>query len=103
MPTAELATGPDLRDVSADERRAAQLLWATVDSPWVRLVDRRAYHRAVDDIRGLAPSAVLSTSTPAIGMNDQLFETLLDAPDGPEFSWPDQSALEAMLVTFEPM
>jgi hypothetical protein len=29
-------------------------------------------------------------------MNDQLFETLLDAP-------PDQSALEAMLVTFEPM
>jgi Metallo-beta-lactamase superfamily len=103
MPTAELATGPDLRDVSADERRAAQLLWATVDSPWVRLVDRRAYRRAVDDIRGLAPSAVLSTHLPpAIGMNDQLFETLLNAPDGPEFSWPDQSALEAMLLTFEP-
>ena len=103
MPTAELASAPDLREVSEDERRAAQLLWASVDSPWVRWVDRVAHRRNINELRSMAPSAVLSTHLPpAIGMNDQLFETLLEAPDGPEFSWPDQSALEAMLAAFEP-
>ncbi|WP_328994216.1 MBL fold metallo-hydrolase [Kribbella sp. NBC_01245] len=103
MSTAELASGPDLRDVPDDDRRAAQLLWAGVDSPWVRLVDRVAYGRVVDEIRGLDPSAILSTHLPpAIGMNEQLFATLAEAPEGPEFSFPDQAALEALLATFEP-
>jgi len=103
MSTAELASGPDLRDVSDDDRRAAQLLWAGVDSPWVRMVDRTAYGRAVDEIRSLNPSAILSTHLPpAIGMNDPLFDTLAEAPNAPEFSFPDQAALEALLATFEP-
>jgi hypothetical protein len=103
MSSAELASGPDLRDVPDDERRAAQLLWAAVDSPWVHWVDRTTYGRVVDQVRGLAPSAILSTHLPpALGMNDQLFASLLEAPDGPEFSWPDQAALEALLASFEP-
>lgn len=103
MSTAELASGPDLRDVPDDDLRAAQLLWAGVDSPWVRLVDRAAYGRVVDEIRSLNPSAILSTHLPpAIGMNNELFATLAEAPEGPEFSFPDQTALEALLATFEP-
>jgi len=35
-------------------------------------------------------------------MNDQLFDTLTEAPDGPDFSFPDQTALESLLTTFEP-
>ncbi len=103
MPTAALASAPDLREVSDEDRRAAQLLWAQADSPWVKLVDRAAYRRVVDGLRGLDPSAILSTHLPpAIGMNDQLFDTLLEAPDGPEFSFPDQAALESLLASFEP-
>jgi hypothetical protein len=33
MPTAELATCDDVGHVPAGELRAAQLLWATMDSP----------------------------------------------------------------------
>lgn len=103
MSTSELASGPDLRDVPDDDRRAAQLLWAGVDSPWVKLVDRTAYGRVVDQVRRLNPSAILSTHLPpAIGMNDQLFDTLAEAPDGPDFAFPDQTALETLLATFEP-
>ena len=103
MSSAELASGPDLHGVSEDERRAAQLLWAAVDSPWVHLVDPTTFRRAVDQIRALAPSAILSTHLPpAIGMNDQLFDTLMEAPNGPQFSAPDQAELEALLATFEP-
>jgi hypothetical protein len=103
MPTAELASGPSVRDVVDDERRAAQLLWAGADSPWARWVDRTVYARNVGAIRALEPSAILSTHLPpAIGINDAMFETLLEAPDGPEFSWPDQAALVAMLASFEP-
>jgi hypothetical protein len=103
MPTAELASGPSVCDVVDDERRAAQLLWAGADSPWARWVDRTVYARNVGAIRALEPSAILSTHLPpAIGINDAMFETLLEAPDGPEFSWPDQAALVAMLASFEP-
>lgn len=103
MSTAELACCPDLRDVADDERRAAQLLWAAVDSPWVHLVDRTAYRRTVDSVRALDPSAILSTHLPpAIGLNDELCDTLREAPDGPAFSMPDQASLEALLATFEP-
>ncbi|MGH8919669.1 MAG: MBL fold metallo-hydrolase, partial [Acidimicrobiales bacterium] len=101
--TAELASGPDLREIPDDERRAAQLLWAAVDSPWVHWVDRARYRRVVDEIRALAPSAILSTHLPpAIGMNDQLFDTVLEAPDGPAYTGPDNQALEALLAGFEP-
>jgi hypothetical protein len=103
LSSAELASGPDLRDVPDDERRAAQLLWAAVDSPWVHWVDRQTYRRTVEEVRALAPTAILSTHLPpAIGLNDSLFEALHEAPNGPAFTWPDQSALEALLATFEP-
>lgn len=103
MSTADLACAPDLREVPDDERRAAQLLWATVDSPWVAMVDRAAYRRAVDDVRALAPSAILSTHLPpAVGLNDRLFDMLAEAPDAPAFSFPDQAALDALLAGFEP-
>ena len=99
----ELATGGDVRAVSDEERRAAQLLWAAIDSPWVLNVDPVKYARSVDTFRRLDPSAILSTHLPpAVGINDAMFATLDEAPDAPEFVGPDQAALEALLATFEP-
>lgn len=103
MASPEIATGSDVRLVTEEDRRAAQLLWAAIDSPWVRSVDRSKYGATVDAIRGLDPSAILSTHLPpAVGLNDALFEVLTEAPDGPEVVGPDQQALEALLATFEP-
>ncbi|WP_409331111.1 MBL fold metallo-hydrolase [Trujillonella humicola] len=101
---AELAGADDVRAVEADELRAAQLLWATVDSPWVHRVDRAAYADEVQALRALAPSAVLSTHLPpAVGALEGLFDTLLLAPEAAPFTGPDQAALEAMLAGFAPL
>jgi hypothetical protein len=103
MSSPELAMGGDVRAVGDDERRAAQLLWAAIDSPWVRHVDGRKFAATVDTFRGLDPSAILSTHLPpAIGMNEAMFAMLDETPDVPEFVGPDQEALEALLATFEP-
>jgi hypothetical protein len=103
MASAELASGADVRDVPVEERRAGQLLWAAIDSPWVKNVDPAKYGATVDQIRRLDPSAILSTHLPpAIGLNDAMFDLLHEAPAAPEFVGPDQQALEALLASFEP-
>lgn len=104
MTSADLATAPDLRAVSDDDRRAGQLLWAAIDSPWVLNVDRARYAASVDTLRRLDPSAILSTHLPpAIGMNEPLFAALDEAPDASAWVGPDQEALEALLASFEPV
>ncbi len=103
LPDAALATGGDARAVADDDRRAGQLLWASIDSPWVHWVDRASYGTAVDAVQALDPSGIFSSHLPpAVGMNDQLIEALREAPDAPDFVGPDQVALEALLATFEP-
>ena len=104
MPSAELATCDDVGAVSADDRRAAQLLWSAIDSPWVHGVDRSTYAATVDSFRRLDPSAILSTHLPpAIGINGAMYDALDEAPTGPAFVGPDQEALEALLASFEPV
>lgn len=103
LPSAELAECPDSREVPADTLRAAQLLWATVDSPWVHNVDPDLFKSSADPIRAMNPSAVLSTHLPpAIGRNTELFDMLVQAPSADPFIGPDQQALAQMLAGFEP-
>ena len=101
--TAELASCADVREVPDDDLRAAQLLWATVDSPWVHDIDRRAYARSLGALGALQPSAVLSTHLPPVtdGVARHL-DTLALAPDAPAFVGPDQRALDEMLAGFAP-
>lgn len=102
MPTTELATSPDVRAVGAG-LRDLQLLWASVDSPWVHQVDPARFRTTVDPVRAMGASAVFSTHLPPIPQpDDSLFETVLLAPRTTPFVGPDQAALEALLATFEP-
>jgi hypothetical protein len=103
LPTAELAGGPDVRAVSDNDLRAAQLLWAAVDSPWVSSVDQCIFDRSLEPLRAMAPSAVFSTHLPpAVGRLDEFLGTLRLAPTADPFTGPDQRALEEMLAGFEP-
>jgi hypothetical protein len=103
LPTAELASCPDVRAVTDDDLRVAQLLWATVDSPWVAAVDQRIFERSLEPLRAMAPSAVFSTHLPpAVGDLEQFLATLRLAPGATPFTGPDQNALEQMLAGFEP-
>lgn len=103
MPTPDLAACPDVREVPAGDLRAAQLLWASVDSPWVHSVDAGKYLPAVRALRAMEPELILSTHLPpASGIGDVLFDTLAAAPETDPFVGPDQAALEAVLAGFEP-
>jgi glyoxylase-like metal-dependent hydrolase (beta-lactamase superfamily II) len=103
LPTADLACGGDIRDMSGDDLRAAQLLWAAVDSPWVHSANGDRYMETVRDMRAIDPDMILSTHLPpAIGLGGQLYDMLAAAPDCNPFVGPDQQALEMLLASFEP-
>jgi hypothetical protein len=103
LPTSALATAEDATATSPDDLRAAQLLWATVDSPWVHTIDPARYAASFTPLRDFSPSAILSTHLPPVtGDTAVLFDALLDAPHASLFVGPDQAALEAMLREFEP-
>jgi glyoxylase-like metal-dependent hydrolase (beta-lactamase superfamily II) len=103
LPSVELAGGNDLREVPAADLRSAQLLWASVDSPWVHTVDRDAYLATMQPLRAADPEVVLSTHLPpAFGQMPQLLDMLAAAPAADAFVGPDQRALEEMLAGFEP-
>jgi len=99
LPTAALATAENATEMSPDELRAAQLLWATIDSPWVHGVDPAKFAASFGPLRDFSPAAVLSTHLPPVtGGSTTLVATLLDAPAACPFTGPDQAALEAMLA-----
>jgi len=103
MPSAELARCDDVAVVPADQLRSGQLLWATVDSPWVHTTDAARYLRTIEPIRAMDPATILSTHLPpAMGRTSQFLEMLTAAPQAAPFVGPDQHALEAMLASFEP-
>ena len=87
LSSSDLATGGDAAAITADERRSGQLLWATIDSPWVAYVDRAKYDPQVEAIRALDPSGIFSSHLPpAIGMNNLLLDALHEAPTRPRSS-----------------
>jgi glyoxylase-like metal-dependent hydrolase (beta-lactamase superfamily II) len=103
LPTAALTGCVDTREVAAADLRAAQLLWAAVDSPWVHNVDTSRYLHTVRALQALDADVVLSTHLPpAIGLGTELFDMLAAAPGADRFVGPDQEALRHMLASFEP-
>ncbi len=103
MPSAGLATAQDAAAASPGDLRAAQLLWATVDSPWVHAVDAARFAASFQPLRDFGPSAIYSAHLPpSAGDSGAMLATLLEAPHAAAFTGPDQAALEQILRTFEP-
>ena len=102
--TAELAAASDAGEVPAADLRAAQLLWATIDSPWVHSVDTTSYMQTVRTMQAADADVILSTHLPpAIRTSSRLFDMLALAPGADPFVGPDQQSLQAMLASFEPV
>ena len=103
MASAELASASDIAAAPADDVRSAQLLWASVDSPWVHQVDPDKFADSLAPLREFDPSWVFSTHLPpSDGGSAALLANIADAPGANPFVGPDQAALEAMLRQFEP-
>ena len=87
-------------DLSDDELRQAQVLWATVDSPWLHKVDSAEFAKELNRIREIDPTMILSSHLPAAPGNtiERLLGSLEAATTAEPFVGPDQAALEQMLA-----
>lgn len=88
-------------ELSDDELRQGQVLWATIDSPWLHKVDPSVLAGELDAIRRLDPTMILSSHLPAAPatMLEQLLDSLRSVPAAMPFVGPDQSALEHLLAS----
>ncbi|MGH9026565.1 MAG: hypothetical protein ACRDWD_10715 [Acidimicrobiia bacterium] len=86
-------------DISESDLRAAQVLWATVDSPWLHKADPGVIAKELGAVRDMAPKMILSSHLPAASgdMVDRMTESLASAPTAPPFVGPDQAGLQQML------
>jgi flavorubredoxin len=88
----------DARDIPHQELAEMGTIWATIDAPWIHNINRTLFSKALDQIRELSPSIILSSHLPAApGMTMQLLKTLASVPDAKPFTGPDQEALQRML------
>ena len=87
-------------DLSDDELRQGQVLWATIDSPWVHKTDPAAFAKELDLVRQMDPTLVLSSHLPAASgaLTERLLRSLEATPSAQPFIGPDQAALEHLLA-----
>lgn len=85
--------------MSPAELRDAQVLWATLDAPWLHKVDQARLAAELEAIRAIDPVMVLSSHLPpARAMLPRLLDNLAAVPNAPAFVGPNQAALEHMLA-----
>lgn len=90
----------DAAAVAPDSLREGQMLWATIDSPWLRHTNERWLSDTLNALRRMAPEAILSSHLPpAFGMTDTFADALIAARERAPFVGPDQPAFEAMLTS----
>ena len=89
---------PNAADIRAEDLREGLVTWATVDSPWLHMIDYTLFTNALDRIRDMAPTVILSSHLPmASGMNEELLALVASARLANPFVGIDQPGLEALL------
>ena len=84
--------------IGAENLRAGSVTWATVDAPWLHVVDGALLAKTLSRLREMSPKLILSAHLPvARDMTEELLGYLGAVPAAQPFVGPDQQALEAML------
>jgi flavorubredoxin len=91
-------------DLSDEALRQGQVLWTTIDTPWIHAVDSGGLARRLDDIRSMEPKLILSSHLPAAGgfMTHRLLASIAEAQAADVFVGPDQAALVQMMALGAP-
>lgn len=93
-------TAEDADQIAASALREGMQLWASVDAPWLRVIDENKFRASVDTLADLKPARLLSSHLPPASgrMLEALVSNLKDAPAQPAFVGPDQAQLELMMA-----
>lgn len=98
MPSSELALADDVASIAEDDVVAGQLVWGSVDAPWIHTTDEGKLAKNLEAVRAFEPSIVLSTHLPPIrGTVDAHLKTIARLPANEPTMLPDQAVLEAAL------
>ena len=85
--------------IPAEDLRQGQLLWESIDHPWIHKVDRNKFAGDLEAIRRMDPRHILSGHLPsASGMTASLLATMALTPDAAPYVGPDQAVLEQILA-----
>jgi flavorubredoxin len=91
VPSADALTREALRD--------GMVTWASIDAPWLEMIDESRFDDALKTIARLEPSVVLGSHVPpATGMTERLIECLGAARGVTPFVGPDQAAVEQAMA-----
>ncbi|MGE0060221.1 MAG: MBL fold metallo-hydrolase [Dehalococcoidia bacterium] len=86
-------------DVRSDALREGQVLWTTVDAPWIHNVDEAKLAKELQRVRELDASWLLSSHVPPSStLTDTFLGNLASVPSAQPFVGPNQAALEAMMA-----
>lgn len=90
----------DTADVPPEALAGGMLGWATTDSPWAHVVDRKSFDGVLDRVRQLHPSRIYSSHLPAAsGASLEDFLTVLEqVPDAEPFMPPDAEQFAEMIA-----
>lgn len=85
-------------DIVEDDLTQGMTGWASLDSPWVHLVQQSKFDKQLDSIRKIAPKSILSGHLPpATGKTEQFLELLATVPSSTPSIAPNQAALKQIL------
>jgi hypothetical protein len=86
-------------EVADSDLRDGQVVWATIDSPWIHKVDKTVFGGELEAFRAIAPTLILSNHLPPApgAMIDRMIGSLTVAPGAHPFVGPNQAAFEQML------
>lgn len=95
----DVATGLSADQADPAMLRAAQVTWATTDSPWVTATDRNRLRAAVEAVRRLEPTMLLSSHlAPVRRAIDLSLGSILAAGASKPAPGPTQEQIEALLA-----
>jgi len=87
-------------DVAPEALAGGMLGWATADSPWAHVTDRKGFTDVLDRVRQIRPSRIYSSHLPAAsGESLEDFLTVLEqVPDAEPFMPPDSEQFAEMIA-----
>lgn len=90
----------DAAQVPHDALAGGMRAWATTDSPWAHIADRRRFRHVLDGVRSLQPTRIFSSHLPAASGTslERFLEVLESVPDAEPAVAPSHEEFALMLA-----